>query len=101
MLIIECPEGKLYPVSSIILNSVGLGLCNILFNNWFSIVIIAKLENIDIPIFLSFININKTIVNITKNIAPPKLVINFAIGVTKSDIRNFEIMLYNFVFWRT
>ena len=41
MLIIECPDGKLYPVSSIILYSVGLGLCNILFNNWFNIVIIA------------------------------------------------------------
>ena len=55
MLIIECPDGKLYPVSSIILYSVGLGLCNTLFNNWFNIVIIAKFENIDNPIFLFFI----------------------------------------------
>ena len=57
MLIIECPDGKLYPVSSIILYSVGLGLCNILFNNWFNIVIIAKFENIDNPIFLFFIEL--------------------------------------------
>ena len=48
MLTIECPEGKLYPVSSTILNSVGLGLCNILFNNWFRIVIITIFEIIDV-----------------------------------------------------
>ena len=37
---------------------------------------------------------NKIIVNIVKNIAPPKLVINFAIGVAKSDIKNVDINLY-------
>ena len=34
---------------------------------------------------------NKIIVNTVKNIAPPKLVINFAIGVAKSDIKNVDI----------
>ncbi len=31
---------------------------------------------------------------IKKKIAPPKLVMNFAIGVTKSDIKNVDIILY-------
>ena len=37
---------------------------------------------------------NKIIVNTVKNIASPKLVINFAIGVAKSDIKNVDINLY-------
>ena len=88
MLTIECPDGKLYPVSSIILNSVGRGLCSIPFNNWFNIVTITKFKKIDAPIFLFFIHTNSIIVNPSKNIAPPKLVTNFAIGVAKSDIKN-------------
>ena len=49
MLTIECPDGKMYPVSSTILNSVGLGLCNILFNSWFNTVMMTKFEKIDAP----------------------------------------------------
>ena len=51
-------------------------------------------EIIDRPIFLFFISKNNITVAIDKNIAPPKLVINFAIGVTKSDIKNVDISLY-------
>ena len=69
MLTIECPEGKLYPVSSTILNSVGRGLCKILFNNWFNPVTIARFAKIDKPIFLFFISIINKAVNPIKNIA--------------------------------
>ena len=55
--------------------------------------IITKLENIDNPIFLFFISINKTMVNAIRNIAPPKLVINLAIGVVKSEIKKVDIIL--------
>ena len=40
------------------------------------------------------IKINRKKANTIKIIAPPKLVINFAIGVTKSDIKNVDISLY-------
>ena len=55
---------------------------------------ITKFAKIDAPIFLFFIAINSTTVTIIKNIAPPKLVITFAIGVAKSDIKNVDTSLY-------
>ena len=54
---------------------------------------ITKFAKIDAPIFLFFIAINSTTVTIIKNTAPPKLVINFAIGVAKSDIKNVDTSL--------
>ena len=90
----ECPDGKLYPLSSIILNSVGLGLCNICFNTTFKIVVILKFVIIAAPIFLFFIDTNNTAVKNIKNIAPPKFVIILIIGVIKSDIKYFEMILY-------
>ena len=63
------------------------------FNIWFNPVITIKFRIIDNPIFLFFININNVIVNIIKNIAPPKLVINLAIGVVKSEIKKVDIIL--------
>ena len=56
-------------------------------------VIMTKFVNIDSPIFLFFIAITSKAVNTIINIAPPKLVINFAIGVAKSDIKNVDIIL--------
>ena len=56
-------------------------------------VIMTKFVNIDSPIFLFFIAITSKAVNTIINIAPPKLVINFAIGVVKSDIKNVDIIL--------
>ena len=87
MLTIECPEGKLYPVSVINLNSFGLGLCTTFFNIIFNTVLISKFIITAIPIFLFFSTTSKIIVIDIRLIVPPKLVIIFAIGVTKSEIR--------------
>ena len=62
MLTIECPEGKLYPVSVINLNSFGLGLCTTFFNIIFNTVLISKFIITAIPIFLFFSTTSKIIV---------------------------------------
>ena len=58
------------------------------------IAIIAIFIIIDNPIFLFFIIINKIMHIVDRKIGPPKFVINFAIGVAKSVIKNIDINVY-------
>ena len=70
MLTIECPDGKIYPLSFIILYSVGLGLCKMPFSIIFNTATTIKLIQIAIPIFLFFIIINNIAATETKHIVP-------------------------------
>lgn len=81
MLVIECPDGKLYPVSVTNLFISGLGLAMITLIKLLIIVIPNKLITRDIFIFLSFIastNIKSVIITM---IGEVMLVITFTISV--------------------
>ena len=90
----ECPDGKLYPFSVIILYILGLSLLNINFKMLFKRYDDTKLIIINNGIFLFLIIINNRIVKDTKNIALDKFVNILTIGVMLSLIKLLDISKY-------
>ena len=90
----ECPEGKLYPFSIIILYIFGLSLLNINFSILFNKKTNGKLIIIINLIFLFFIIISKNMVNAIKNTELDNFVSIFIIGVILSLIKLLDISEY-------
>ena len=94
MLIIECPDGKLYPDSIINPYPSGLGLSITYFNKKFSTVDITKFNVIIILIFLFFSTNKAPNVNAINTYAPPSDVMTFIIPVKLSVLKFNTIILY-------
>lgn len=87
----ECPDGKLYPVSAIKRNPVGRARRTINFSMLFDNAINTKFDTTLIAILLFLISTNDARAHTIIKIVPPNCVISLITGVSELDIKCFDM----------